>query len=135
MAAKITLVSITLLLTVAPIATMATSTPTATTSSLPSALLDVPKLPFPLVGEATDAAADCWKAVVQADSCAADILPWLAAPELAVRVSPACCSVLRTVGDRCIHELFPASTFGQLYAPLVSQACGIPKRATPSGRQ
>jgi hypothetical protein len=120
MATKITLVSITLLLTV-------------TTRALPSASVDVHVLPFPLLGEATDAAADCWQAVVQAESCAPDILRWLTAPD--IQVSAACCSVLRTAGDRCIHELFPASTFGQLYAPLVSKACGVPKKETPSGRQ
>jgi hypothetical protein len=120
MATKFTLVSITLLLTV-------------TTRALPSAAVDVHALPFPLLGEATDAAADCWQAVVQAESCAPDILRWLTAPD--IQVSAACCSVLRTAGDRCIHELFPASTFGQLYAPLVSKACGIPKKETPSGRQ
>jgi hypothetical protein len=135
MAAKITLVSFTLLLTFAPIAAMAISTPTATTGTLPSAPVDVPALPFTPEGEETDAAADCWKAVVQAESYAVDILRWLAAPELGVRVSVPCCAVLQTVGDRCLHDLFPASALGHLYAPLLNHACGIPNRATPSGRQ
>jgi hypothetical protein len=73
--------------------------------------------------------------VVQAESCAVDILRWLAAPELGIRVSPPCCSVLQTVGDRCLHDLFLASALGHLYAPFVNHACGIPNRATPSGRQ
>ncbi|CAM0909895.1 unnamed protein product [Alopecurus aequalis] len=135
MANKITFVSFTLLLTVAPIATMAISIPTTTIGTLPLPPVDVPALPFPHEGEAPDAAADCWKAVVQAESCAVDILRWLAAPALAVRVSAACCAVLQTVGDRCLHDLFPGSAFGRFYAPLVNHACGIAKRATPSGRQ
>jgi hypothetical protein len=135
MAAKITFVSFILLLTVAPIATMAASTPTAATGALPSAPVDIPALPFPLVGEATNAAADCWRAVLHGESCAVDILRWLASPESALRVGAACCSVLQTVGDRCLHELVPASAFGRIYASLVDHACGIPRRAAPSGRQ
>ena len=96
MAGKITFVSFTFLLAVAPIVTMAISIPTATTGTLPLAPVDVPSLPLiPPEGEAPDAAADCWKAVVQAESCAVDILRWFASPELAaVRVGT------RTTGPR-----------------------------------
>uniref|UniRef100_A0A453M153 Prolamin-like domain-containing protein n=2 Tax=Aegilops tauschii TaxID=37682 RepID=A0A453M153_AEGTS len=120
--------------------TTAISIPPATTTgttTVPSgSATDVPVLPFPGEGEVAEAAADCWKVVLQAESCAVDILKWLASRQLAGRVSLACCGVLQRVGDRCLRDLFPHSAVGRLYAPFVSHACGIPKRATtPNGRQ
>ncbi|KAI4985414.1 hypothetical protein ZWY2020_018044 [Hordeum vulgare] len=142
MASKTALVVITLiaaqLLLLASTPTTAISIPPATTTgtSVPSGpAMDVPALPFPGEGEVAEAAAACWNAVLQAESCAVDILEWLASRLLAGRVSPACCGVLQRVGDRCISDLFPHSAVGRLYAPFVSHACGIPKRAPPSGRQ
>ncbi|XBH95310.1 hypothetical protein VPH35_085888 [Triticum aestivum] len=112
----------------------ATTTGTTTVPSGPAT--DVPALPFPGEGEVAKTTADCWKVVLQAESCAVDVLKWLASRQLAGRVSPACCGVLQRFGDRCLRDLFPRSAVARLYAPFVSHACGIPKRATaPSGRQ
>ncbi|KAF7068105.1 hypothetical protein CFC21_073887 [Triticum aestivum] len=142
MAGKITVGTFTLLaaqlliLTSTP--TMAISIPPATTTSttVPSApATDVPALPFPGEGEVAEAAADCWKVVLQAKSCAVDILEWLVSPELAGHVSLACCSVLQRVGDRCLRDLFPDSAVGKLFPPLVSHSCGIPLGTTPGRRQ
>ncbi|KAF7075146.1 hypothetical protein CFC21_079938 [Triticum aestivum] len=143
MASKTAVVAFTLIaaqLLLASTPTTAISIPPATTTgttTVPSgSATDVPALPFPGEGEVAEAAADCWKVVLQAESCAVDILKWLASRQLAGRVSLACCGVLQRVGDRCLRDLFPHSAVGRLYAPFVSHACGIPKRATtPNGRQ
>ncbi|KAM3260956.1 hypothetical protein ACQJBY_051917 [Aegilops geniculata] len=142
MAGKITVGTFTLLvaqlLVLTSTRTMAISIPPATTTgtSVPSApATDVPALPFPGEGEVAEAAAECWKVVLQAESCAVDIVEWLASPELAGHVSLACCSVLQRVGDRCLRDLFPDSAVGKLFPPLVSHSCGIPVGATPGRRQ
>ncbi|KAM3278737.1 hypothetical protein ACQJBY_046164 [Aegilops geniculata] len=144
MASKTAVVAFTLmaaqLLLLAFTPTTAISIPPATTTgttTVPSgSATDVPALPFPGEGEVAEAAAECWNAVLKAERCAVDVLKWLASGQLAGRVSPACCGVLQRLGDSCLRDLFPHSAVGRLYAPFVSHACGIPKRATtPSGRQ
>ena len=118
--------------------TMAISIPPATTTgtTVPSApATDVPALPFPGEDEVAEAAAECWNAVLQAESCAVDVLKWLASRQLAGRVSPACCGVLQRFGDRCLRDLFPDSAVGKLFPPLVSHSCGIPLGTTPGRRQ
>ncbi|PNT68228.1 uncharacterized protein LOC104584225 [Brachypodium distachyon] len=127
---------------------LAAAAPTATTPTTPTATPGrpaVPAAPFPPqpfpVNEGEAAAAECWKAVVQAtETCAGDLLRRLASPEPAVRVGPACCGVLRSLGDKCLRDLFPGSPFGRFYAPFVARACGggIPRSATTTttgGRQ
>ncbi|KAI4985413.1 hypothetical protein ZWY2020_018043 [Hordeum vulgare] len=129
MAAKPTLVTVVLqllLLLFASTAKMAVSIPAATTTGTA-----VPSAPA-TDDEAAEVPADCRKVVQQAGSCKEDILKLLV-PALFVAspLSAECCGVLQGPLDRCLRELFDDSV-GQLYAPLLTQFCGIP---TPSGRE
>ncbi|KAE8797726.1 hypothetical protein D1007_27196 [Hordeum vulgare] len=128
MASKPTLVTVALqlLLLLASTPKMAVSIPAATTAGTA-----VPSAPA-TDDEAAEVPADCRKVVQQAGSCKEDILKLLVpALFLASPLSAECCGVLQGALDRCLRELFDDSV-GQLYAPLLTQFCGIP---TPSGRE